>query len=376
MEGEMFSGRAGIAQRLLQPYRINVYDMIASHSEKGLSVFASRIDTNKQQLPADNLLVAQFSPAHNRYFLGGKFDLCWQAGIFDWLKSWKPDVVVVEANPRNLSTPLMIRWLHNRGCRVIGHGLGVMPLTSGFEMVRQAGRIKLMQALDGILAYGSLAAEQYHSLGIPKDRIFVAYNAVSPKPIGQSPCRPPKFNQRPIILFVGGLIPRKSIDLLMKACARLQNGPKPVLRIIGDGPLRNELQALSTSLNLEVEFLGDLRGQRLGQEYDKADIFVLPGTGGLAIQEAMAHALPVIVSKADGTEVDLARKTNGWIVLPGDHEALSETIKLALSNPSRLREMGSASYDIVSREINIENMSKTFIRAMITTTAMPLRRCR
>ena len=149
MEGEMFSGRAGIAQRLLQPYRINVYDMIASHCEKGLSVFASRIDTNKQQLPGDNLRVAQFSPAYNRYFLGGKFDLCWQAGIFDWLKSRKPDVVVVEANPRNLSTPLMIRWLHNRGCRVIGHGLGVMPLTSGFEMVRQAGRIKLIQALDG-----------------------------------------------------------------------------------------------------------------------------------------------------------------------------------------------------------------------------------
>lgn len=373
MEDEQFKGRAGIAQRLLQPYRINVYDMIASHCVKGLSVFASRIDTNMQQLPGEDLRIAQFSPAHNRYYFGGRFDLCWQTGIFDWLRSWKPDVVVVEANPRNLSTPFMIRWLHNRGCRVIGHGLGVMPLTSGFEMVRQVGRIKLMQALDGILAYGSLAAEQYHSLGMPKDRIFVAYNAVSPKPIGQPPCRPLKFNQRPIILFVGGLIPRKSIDLLMKACARLQE-PKPVLRIVGDGPLKNELQALSTSLNLEVEFLGDLRGQRLGQEFDKADLFVLPGTGGLAIQEAMAHALPVIVSKADGTEVDLARKTNGWIIPPGDHEVLSETIKLALSNPARLREMGSASYDIVTKEINLESMSNTFIRAMNVTTAMPLRR--
>lgn len=88
----------------------------------------------------------------------------------------------------------------------------------------------------------------------------------------------------------------------------------------------------------------------------------------------MAHALPVIASKADGTEIDLARNENGWIISPGDHEILSDTIKQALSNPARLREMGSASYDIVSREINIENKSKTFIRAMNATTAMPLRR--
>jgi glycosyltransferase involved in cell wall biosynthesis len=371
---EEYNGRAGIAQRLLQPYRINVYDMIASHCRGGLSVFASRVDANNQLLPGDNLRIAKFSPAHNRYFFRGKFDLCWQAGIFDWLRSEKPDVVVLEANPRNLSTSLMIRWLHNHGCRVIGHGLGVMPLTSGFEIIRQAGRQRLMQALDGILAYGSLAAEQYHSLGMPKDRIFVAYNAVSPKPIGQPPCRPSKFMQRPIILFVGGLIIRKSIDLLMKACARLPDEPRPLLRIVGDGPLRNELHNLSATLNLQVEFLGDLRGARLSQEFDKADLFVLPGTGGLAIQEAMAHALPVIVSKADGTEIDLARNENGWIIPPGDHEILSDTIKQALSNPARLREMGSASYDIVSREINIENMSKTFIQAMITTTDMPLRR--
>ena len=81
----------------------------------------------------------------------------------------------------------------------------------------------------------------------------------------------------------------------------------------------------------------------------------------------------MVVSKADGTEGDLVREENGWIIKPGDAEVLAHTIDLALSNPTRIREMGAASYRIVSSEINIENMSSTFVRGMRTIASMPLR---
>ena len=368
-----FSGRAGIVQRLLQPYRMLAYDLIAPKCSGGLSVFASRLDKDGSVLVNRDFASAQLSPAVNQYFFNGKFDLCWQKGLLSWLTSWRPDVVIVEANPRNLTTPLMIRWLHNRGIPIIGHGLGVMPLTSGFEKLRRFGRRSLIGCLDGVLAYSSLAAEQYRSLGMPSDRIFVAHNAVSPRP-----SRPPQkrllhSEQRPVILFVGTLIARKNVDLLLKAVSVLKTSPRPVVKIVGDGPLRTRLQSLAESLKQDVQFMGDLRGDRLSELFDEADIFVLPGTGGLAIQEAMAHALPAIVSKADGTESDLIRPENGWIIKPNDCKLLANTIELALSDPNRLHEMGNASYRIVSSEINVENMCHTFVQAMNTIKSMPLR---
>jgi len=371
---EEFNGRAGIAQRLLQPYRISVYDLIASKCRGGMSVFASRFDQHNIPLTKLDLSIAKFFPAKNNYFFDGKFDLCWQAGLQKWIKTWKPDIVIVEANPRNLSTFPMIHWLHKHRCRVIGHGLGVMPLTSGLEKLRGFGRKGLISLLDGVFAYSSVAAEQYHALGMPTDRIFVAHNATAAKPTKQPPKRPPYFTQRPALLFVGTLIPRKRIDLLLKAYTQIQATPKPILQIVGDGPSKREAQDLADSLKVDCLFLGDLRGPELKQVFEAADLFVLPGTGGLAIQEAMAHALPVIASKADGTEADLVRPENGWLIEPGNISALAKSIDDALSNPPRLRKKGAASYQIVSSEINIESMSATFVRGMDIIALKPLRR--
>jgi len=98
--------------------------------------------------------------------------------------------------------------------------------------------------------------------------------------------------------------------------------------------------------------------------FAQADLFVLPGTGGLAVQEAMAHGLPVIVAKGDGTQDDLVRAGNGWQIPPDDFDALVAAMKNALSDSPRLRKMGAESYRIVSQEINLEKMVEAFVRAL------------
>ena len=90
----------------------------------------------------------------------------------------------------------------------------------------------------------------------------------------------------------------------------------------------------------------------------------MPGTGGLAVQQAMSFALPVIVAEADGTQADLVRPENGWSLPPGNLDALISTLRQALENVTRLRQMGLASYRIVADEINLENMIKAFERAV------------
>ena len=60
----------------------------------------------------------------NIHLLNGKFYLCYQQGFIKWLEESNPSALIVEANPRYLSTPSAVKWMHKRGRKVIGWGLG------------------------------------------------------------------------------------------------------------------------------------------------------------------------------------------------------------------------------------------------------------
>ncbi len=139
---------------------------------------------------------------------------------------------------------------------------------------------------------------------------------------------------------------------------------QPRLVIVGDGPEREKLEVLARETYPRAELLGARHGAELKPYFAEADLFVLPGTGGLAVQEAMSYGLPVLVAQGDGTQDDLVRKENGWQIPPDDFEALVATMKEALSDAARLRRMGAESYRIVKEEINIEKMVETFVTAL------------
>ena len=138
----------------------------------------------------------------------------------------------------------------------------------------------------------------------------------------------------------------------------------PRLLIVGDGPERAALESLAKEVYPSAEFIGAKHGAELKPYFEQADLFVLPGTGGLAVQEAMSYGLPVIVAKGDGTQDDLVREGNGWQIQPDDYGALVSTMKNALSDRARLREMGKESFRIVSEEINIQKMAEAFVDAL------------
>jgi glycosyltransferase involved in cell wall biosynthesis len=163
-------------------------------------------------------------------------------------------------------------------------------------------------------------------------------------------------------LFVGRLQVRKRVDALLHACAQL--GSQPRLVIVGDGPEREVLQAIAREVYPRTEFAGARHGAELAPYFKEADLFVLPGTGGLAIQEAMSYGLPVIVAQGDGTQDDLVRPENGWQIPPNDFGALLSTMKDALADVARLRRMGQESYRIVQKEINIQKMVDVFVSAL------------
>ena len=359
-----FNGKLGLQQRVLPSYRVPFFDLLAGHCEGGMSLFAGQARA-VEMIAGGTTQIAKHVEADNLHLLGGPFYFCYQRGFINWLEDWDPDALIMEANPRYLASPSAVSWMHKRGRKVLGWGLG-FPSPNG----RGAGvRAAFLHQFDGMIAYSQRGADEYAALGFPSESIFVAHNSVSPAPTEAIPARPSTINLQPTILFVGRLQARKRVDSLLRACAEINSAPR--LLIVGDGPERESLESLTREIYPSTEFIGAKHGAELKPYFEQADIFVLPGTGGLAVQEAMSYGLPVIVAKGDGTQDDLVREENGWQIEPENYAALVSTMKNALSDIARLREMGKESYRIVSEEINIDKMAETFITALNVIT--PLR---
>ena len=354
----LFPGKLAVQQRVLPSYRVPFFDLLASACEGGMSLFTGRPRPAEGITTASRLQIANYHLGQNIHLFSGSFYLCYQRGLIDWLEQRNPDALIVEANPRYLSTPSAVRWMHERNRPVIGWGLGSPPIR-GYLKEKRAS---FFRQFDAMLAYSRRGAEEYAGLGFPREKIFVAYNSVSAPPEEPMPVRPWTVDQRPYILFVGRLQARKRIDFLLRACTKLDS--KPRLVIVGDGPERQSLETLAQEIYPAAEFIGAKHGAELKPYFTEADLFVLPGTGGLAVQEAMSYGLPVIVAQGDGTQDDLVRQGNGWQIPPGDFDALLNTMKDALSDSARLRRMGAESYRIVKEEINIETMVNVFVKAL------------
>lgn len=353
-----FPGRLAVQQRVLPKYRAPFFDLLASACDGGMSLFTGLPRHSEGITTTNQLQITNYQLGRNLHLFDGPFYLCYQFGLIDWLKSLNPDALIVEANPRYLSTPSAVRWMYERKKPVIGWGLGSPPIR-GFRKQR---RLSFLRQFDAMFAYSQRGADEYTALGFPREKIFVAHNAVSPPPSFPFPMRSLTFNLRPNIIFVGRLQARKRIDSLLRACSQLESHPRLV--IVGDGQERESLESLAKNIYPRTEFVGARQGIELTPYFLEADLFVLPGTGGLAVQEAMSYGLPVIVAQGDGTQDDLVRKENGWQIPPNDFPILLHTMKDALSDVARLRRMGAESYRIVKEEINIEKMVEIFVSAL------------
>ena len=357
--------RLGLQQRVLAGYRLPFFDALAAACPRGLGIFAGTPRADEAVDSHGALQVAKYFPARNRHWLGGKYYLCWQSGLIDWLETWQPEVLVVEANPRYLHTPAAQRWMHARRRPVIGWGLGAPDRPGLLNTLTGKLRRGFLADFDALITYSRQGAGEYARSGFPAERIIIAPNAVATRPQSPPPERLPHYQDgKAVVLFVGRLQTRKRVDFLLRACAALESRHPLQLWIVGDGPARLELENLAKQIFPQARFFGARFGTELEPLFSSADLFVMPGTGGLAVQQAMSFALPVVVAEADGTQADLVRSANGWNLPPGNLDALISTMAQALENVTRLRQMGLESYRIVAEEINLENMLKAFEQAV------------
>ncbi len=160
---------------------------------------------------------------------------------------------------------------------------------------------------------------------------------------GDEPERPPAA---PRLLCVGRLVPIKGHETLLRAFAEAcVTVPGLELELAGDGPLRNELEALSRQLGLgsAVRFLG--RVSPVDPAYERNAVVVVPSLGegfGMSALEAAERARPVIASNVGGLPEIVDDGVTGRLVAPGDPAALAAAIVELAMDGERVRRLGGA----------------------------------
>ena len=172
-------------------------------------------------------------------------------------------------------------------------------------------------------------------------------------------------NPWPTVLFAGRLAEEKNIDVLIDAVAKLPDELNVHLEIVGDGEIRQRLDAQVARLGLgdRVRFLGLAPDAELREAYIRADLFCMPGTAelqSLVTLEAMSASTPVVLANAMALPHLVRDGENGYLFRPNDRDDLAAKLLAILSLPEAERTaMGKVSHEMVQKH-SIKNTLDTF----------------
>jgi len=181
------------------------------------------------------------------------------------------------------------------------------------------------------------------------------------------------LGEEPVVLFVGRLIPLKQVDTLLRAFSSVVKGRPARLVVLGDGPIRPELESLAAALGIaeQVCFRGFLAPEELPKWYAMSDLFVLPSsdeTWSVVVLEALASGLPVVVTKLVGCYADVVvNPAVGTVVPPCDATALAAAMAGRLDctiSREKVAEAWAPVREKMRYPVLAEQMVKTLRRAV------------
>lgn len=232
--------------------------------------------------------------------------------------------------------------------------------------------------VDAVLVSGTRCREYHRRLGVAERKMFLAPQATvdhrSPAGLDEagkaSRAGAPTVN----ILYFSRIMEYKGLDVLLRAFAGLAcPGTEAHLMIVGEGPFRSFCERLRDDLRVpHVHFLGAVPNEEAWRYYRQADIFVLPCSGkgqweawGLVINEALSMSLPVVTTEAVGCVPDLVHHgRNGYVVAPGDVEALRQALRRLVEDQPHRERMGQESRAIFEEFNSAERQYRGFDSAI------------
>lgn len=216
----------------------------------------------------------------------------------------------------------------------------------------KARNIKLEQLLAGVTDRVVCCSESVKSflkneVQIPEAKLKVVYNGVPGKKPADGDPKPDEHRSGPVrITIVASLVENKGHRYLFEAVGRLYEKEKRIrLTVVGEGPLRRELKVRAKRLGINdlVEFTGMV--DNVHEMLSRSHIVVLPSVKreglGISLIEAMGHGLPLLGSRVGGIPEVIVHGENGYLVSPGDADALAGKLGELVQDQSLRERMGA-----------------------------------
>jgi glycosyltransferase involved in cell wall biosynthesis len=282
-----------------------------------------------------------------------------QNNILDKILTIEPDVIVIASHVGNITYWQLMRLRRKLGFRLIAWQCGYEYNPSRLKDLILK---KFVTGFDHHLVYHTNAKLYAKRYGAIEDQITVIHNTINEEKIQITPkaeartqvlAKYPQIRNRKIILFVGAILEEKRLPLVLEALDILRR-PDFLFLGIGDGPYLPRFRK-RCDVREDVILAGSIF-EGVGTYFDAADLFLLPGTGGLAINEAMAHSLPIISGYADGSADDLVLDNyNGYRLRDGTPSELAEKIALVLDDDSAATRMGRSSRKMITSQFSFRH---------------------
>jgi glycosyltransferase-like protein len=279
--------------------------------------------------------------------------------------SWSPDLIerlerMIESYARNLPTDADI--YHAQDCvggtalaRMRAEGMITAPIFRTVHHVDDFAEPRLFEFEKKAVAHADyrFVVSKYWRDALKRDYGYdstIAYNGLDPEDFADLPTRRSKV---PMVLFVGGLEPRKGLEYLVHAMeyvvARVPNARLTAVAKTGFKGTDEWgwFEALADRLGLlgSVEFLESVSQEKLLQLYADCDVVALPSKTegwGLSLMEAMACEKPVVASRVGGVPELVRDGTDGILVEAGDVKGLASAITNLLEDRDLARRMGAS----------------------------------
>lgn len=323
---------------------------------------------------------AKLGRARHEYRKGGQ--------IIQWLINHQASAVVL-AGYNDAGRLRILRWCrrNQRPCFLFGDSNIRCDLAAGLKAwTKRLLLRRVLRGVDGVLVCGSLGRAYFEKYGVAGDRIFYTpyepdYSMIASITSQESA---DAFRRRGLdpgrnyIVYCGRLARVKRVDLLIKAFVAVLGRERPDwdLLIIGDGPLRADLEALLPGpLRHRAHWTGFMSDQRnVAQLLRGGKVLVLPSDlepWGVVINEAVAAGLAVIATDVVGAAAELVRdRINGRIISCGDGLAMIQAL-VEVTDAATLVQYRAASPGLLSNWRHVADPVAGLLAALASAGVTP-----
>lgn len=358
--------RVAIITNIPAPYRVDFFDHLQrNYPEYEFTViYSSKNEDNRKWKIDEEKLKKSVFLRSKTIKIKRRYDTKYihlTASVVKTLKQLKPDVVIgSEYNPTVIQA---VRYCRKKNIPFISWTDGTLHSERNIHAIQKYLRSYVISNASAYIASSAKSKEAQIFYGAPEEKCHISLLTVDLSKYRQEP----RGEGKGKILYVGSLIERKGVDLLLKALSEVKEDFE--LYLVGDGDEKEHLIELMQGLkpNSRVHFLGHLDRERLLEYYAQCDLFVLPTREdcfALVILEAMCSKLPVICSKyADGAYNLIEDGKNGFVVDPYDQGEFAQKLDLLLKDAELRKELGSGSEEILET-FKFENTAKGYLAAI------------